>query len=125
MALQNGKNCMTDKDIENSKGESAGMRTREMSISDYNIPDSDYKKLLEYCRNMNVDDRLRLFQSAISAAPGLELPIYESLIMGVGYRTIIKQGRNIPAKEDDFYAYRRKTLAMFYDRLRLFGRWKD
>ena len=116
---------MTDKDIENSKGESAGMRTREMSISDYNIPDSDYKKLLEYCRNMNVDDRLKLFQSAISAAPGLELPIYESLIMGVGYRTIIKQGRNIPAKEDDFYAYRRKTLATFYDRLRLFGRWKE
>lgn len=123
--MQNGKNCMTDKDIENSKGESAGMRTREMSISDYNIPDSDYKKLLEYCRNMDVDDRLRLFQSAISAAPGLELPVYESLVTGVGYRTIIKQGRHIPAKEDDFYAYRRKTLATFYDRLRLFGRWKD
>ena len=101
------------------------MRTREMSMSDYNIPDDDYKKLIEYCRKMDMEDRLKLFQCAISAAPWLEIAIYESLISGVGYRTMEKQGKRIPAKEDDFYAYRRKTLATFYDRLRLFGRWKD
>lgn len=101
------------------------MRTREMSMADYNIPDDDYKKLMEYCKNMGVDDRLRLFQCAISAAPGLEIAIYESIIGGSGYRTMIKKGRYIPVREDDFYAYRRKTLAEFYDRLRLFGLWKD
>ena len=101
------------------------MRTRYKSYSDYGIPMDLQKKLIVKCRNLEQQDRLHLFQSAISAAPGLELPIYESLIMGVGYWTIIKQGRNIPAKEDDFYAYRRKTLATFYDRLRLFGRWEE
>ena len=49
----------------------------------------------------------------------------ESLVTGKGYRTMIRNGKSIPAKEDDFYAYRRKTLATFYDRLRLFGRWKE
>lgn len=101
-----------------------GMRTREMSMADYNIPDDEYKRLIEYCKSMGVDDRLWLFQCAISAAPGLEIPIYESVISGSGYRTMVKNGRYIPAKEDDFYAYRRKTLAEFYDWLRLFGKWE-
>lgn len=83
------------------------------------------KKLKDFCRKMSQEDRLTLFQCTISAAPGLEVHIYDSLVFGVGYRTMENMGRKIPAKEDDFYAYRRKTLACFYDRLRLFGRWKD
>ena len=101
------------------------MRTRYKSYSDYGIPMDLQKKLIVKCRSLEQQDRLHLFQSAISAAPGLEIPIYESLTTGIGYRTILNTGKQIPAKEDDFYAYRRKTLATFYDRLRLFGRWKD
>lgn len=101
------------------------MRTRNMKMQDYNISAEDYRKLLEYCKKMGMEDRLCLFKSAISAAPGLEVPIYDSLVSGIGYRTIVRMGRDIPAKEDDFYAYRRKTLAVFYDRLRMYGRWKS
>lgn len=101
------------------------MRTRYKSYSDYGISMDLQKKLIVKCRNLEQQDRLHLFQSAISAAPGLEIPIYESLTTGSGYRTMLNIGKQIPAKEDDFYAYRRKTLATFYDRLRLFGRWKD
>ena len=92
-------------------------------MRDYGVSPEDQEKLKSYCKNMGVDDRLRLFQCAISTAPGLELAIYESIVTGTGYRTMISAGRDIPVKEDDFYAYRRKTLAEFYDRLRLFGRW--
>ncbi len=89
------------------------MRTRYKKMSDYGISDEDSKKMLDYCQSMNTEERLRLFQCAITSAPGLEIVVYESLVTGAGYRTITKRGRNIPIKEDDFYAYRRKTLAAF------------
>lgn len=99
------------------------MRTREKGMKDYNVPQEDYEELLKRCKKLNIEDGLHLFQCAISAAPGLEIAVYESITTGAGYRTIISRGRFIPCKEDDFYAYRRKTLATFYDRLRLFGKW--
>ena len=100
------------------------MRIREMSMEDHGVFPGDEEKLKRYCRNLNAEERLRLFQCAISAAPGLEIAVYESLITGIGYRTLIKRGKQIPAKEDDFYAYRRKVLAKFYDWLRMTGKWK-
>ena len=96
-----------------------------MNMNDYGVPPDDQDKLYDRCRSLDKEESLILFQCAINAAPGLEIPIYESLTTGIGYRTILNTGKQIPAKEDDFYAYRRKTLATFYDRLRLFGRWKD
>ena len=96
------------------------MRTRYMNMNDYGVPPDDQDRLYNRCKNLNKEESLILFQSAISAAPGLEIPIYESLTTGSGYRTMLNAGKQIPAKEDDFYAYRRKTLATFYDRLRLF-----
>lgn len=100
------------------------MRTREMSLADHGVFPGDEEKLKRYCRKLTVEERLRLFQCAISAAPGLEIHVYDSLTTGDGYRTLERRGRKISAKEDDFYAYRRKALAEFYDWLRLTGRWK-
>lgn len=101
------------------------MRTRDMSLSEHGVFPDDEKALKEYCKsNMSIEERLILFQCAISAAPGLEISVYDSLTTGDGYRTLERRGRKIPAKEDDFYAYRRKALAEFYDWLRLTGRWK-
>lgn len=100
-------------------------RTREMSLVDHGVFPEDEEKLKRYCRNLSVEERLRLFQCAISSAPGLEIAVYESLVTGEGYRTLIRHGRQILIKEDDFYAYRRKALAEFYDWLRLTGHWKD
>lgn len=101
------------------------MRTRYKSYDDYGISPDLQKRLIAKCKNLSQQDRLHLFQSAISVSPGLEIPIYESLTTGAGYRTMVNNGKQIPAKEDDFYAYRRKTLAEFHDRLILLGRWKD
>lgn len=101
------------------------MRMRGMSLTDHGVFPDDEKRLKEYCQgNMGIEERLILFQCAISAAPGLEISVYDSLTTGDGYRTLERRGRKIPAKEDDFYAYRRKALAEFYDWLRLTGRWK-
>lgn len=124
--MQNGKNCMTDKDIENSKGESAGMRTREMSLVDHGVFPGDEEKIKAYCRKeMGVEERRELFRCCISAAPGIEMLVFESITnKGSGYRTLIKRGFQIPAKEDDFYSYQRKALYDFYDWLRMTRRWK-
>lgn len=101
------------------------MRTRELNYESYGLFPGDADKVKEYCqRTLDPSDRIRLFQCALNAAPGLEMDIYESLTTGRGYRTIIKS-RNIPAKEEDFYAYKRKAIAEFYDWLRLTGKWKD
>lgn len=101
------------------------MRTRYKKLSDYDVPPEDQSKLYEKCKKLSQEESLILFQCAISAAPGLEIAIYDSLVSSVGYRTMEKQGEFIPASEDDFYAYRRKTLGEFYRLLRLFGRWED
>nr|DAG08584.1 MAG TPA: hypothetical protein [Caudoviricetes sp.] len=100
------------------------MRTRDRSYDYYGISPEDVKKLRNYCRNMGQEDRLRLFQCAISKAPGLELLIYESITEGIGYISLRRRRGGIPAKADDFYAYQRRTLADFYDWLRMTGRWK-
>lgn len=99
------------------------MRTREKKLTDYGIPTEDIERLKFYCKKCNSDDRLLLFQSAISSAPGLEVSVYDSLVNGLGYERI-SRSRIIPAKKDDFYAYQRKTLAHFYNLLRLIGKWE-
>ena len=99
------------------------MRTRYRTYDYYGIAPEDVKKLRNYCRNMGQEDRLRLFQCAISKAPGLELLIYESITEGIGYISLRRRRGGIPAKADDFYAYQRRTLADFYDWLRMTGKW--
>ena len=98
------------------------MRMRYKYLSDYGIPGQDQKALLIRCAHLDNDEKKILEAAALSAAPGLEKYIIRSITEpGMGYRSI----GDIPIGEDDFYAYRRKTLAIFYDRLRLFGCWKD
>lgn len=104
------------------------MRTREAKMSDYDVPKEDEAQLDIYCRSPDPEIKLILFGCAISKAPGMEIVIYESLTAKdpkeAGYYSLIRRGRDIPAKTDDFYGYRRKVKAEFYHRLKLFGRWE-
>ena len=99
------------------------MRTREKSLLDHGVWPEDIEKLYEYCRHLSREESLLLFQCCISSAYGLEVPVYDSLTTGTGYKTQIKRGREILAKADDFYAYKRKAAAMFYDMLRITQKW--
>lgn len=103
------------------------MRIRDTNLVGHGVFPEDEEKIKAYCRKgIDVEERKVLFQYCISDAPGLEILIFESIInKNSGYRTLIKRGFQIPAKEDDFYAYRRKVLYGFYDWLRMSGRWKD
>ena len=55
------------------------MRTRDKNYSDYGITDDEAKRIKKYCQTASIEDKLTLFQCAISSAPGLEVEIYESL----------------------------------------------
>ena len=72
------------------------MRARDRGYSEYGIQPDDVRRVRDYCRNME----------------------------GVGYDRLDRK-RGVPAKSDDFYAYQRKTVAEFYDWLRLTGRWNE
>ena len=95
------------------------------TYADYGMLKSDEEKTRERCMKASAEERLIILQCAISAAPGLEIAIYDSITSGSGYRTLLRMGRQIPAGEDDFYAYRRKTLAEISRYMRLLGRWKE
>lgn len=99
------------------------MRTRDAKLTDYNVAKEDEERLDEYCKKTDSDLRFILLGCAISVAPGMELAIYESLVTGDGYYTLVRRGIDIPAKPDDFYGYRRKTKAEFYHRLKIYGLW--
>ncbi len=86
------------------------MRTRDKSLSDYGIDCSRAAELVELAR---LEENKGLICNAADLSnPGLSTFIIESLTQKRGYdRIYIKS--HIPAKRDDFYAYRRKALALF------------
>ena len=86
------------------------MRTRDKSLSDYGIVCSRTAELMELARLE--ENKGLICKEAELSNPGLSTFIIESLTQKRGYdRIYIKS--YIPAKRDDFYAYRRKTLALF------------
>lgn len=99
------------------------MRTRYKKLKDYGLTTDEENALKDRCKNLDARDREILHETALSSAPGIEDYICESVINHTGYRTLCEK-QMIPVNEEDFYAYRRKTLAMLYERLKLYGRWK-
>ena len=99
------------------------MRTRYKKLKDYGLTQDDEKKLKDRCNNLDARDIEILRETALSSAPGIENCICESIVKRKGYRELSKT-QKIPVGEEDFYAYRRKTLALFFERLKLYGRWE-
>ena len=69
------------------------MRTRYKTYADYGMLKSDEEKTRERCMKASAEERLIILQCAISAAPGLEIAIYDSITSGSGYRTLLRGGR--------------------------------
>ena len=71
------------------------MLTRNKKLKDYGIPAEDIKKLNAMMKDFPVEYGYLLSGAALSACP------------------------------KDFYGYRRKTVAVLYERMRLLGVWED
>lgn len=88
------------------------MRTRRMKYSDYGVTIQERERMFEYCRNMTAEERGKLEEITREIVPGMEEYICRSLCEGDGYVRQESMGINIPSTPEDFYAYRRKVLAV-------------
>lgn len=94
------------------------MRTRQKSLVDFGVYPEDINRLKNICQKATPEQRHDILHCCISSCPpGIELMVYESIVTNKSYDRIMKT-KYIPAKRDDFYAYKRKAMAMFYDTLR-------
>lgn len=86
------------------------MRTREKNYKDYGISEEEKDRLMELARQEENAALVRV--STEESNQGLSDVLFISLTTGKGYGGIEKK-TYIPAKEDDFYAYRRRALYIF------------
>lgn len=94
------------------------MLTRKKSLVDWGVRQEDVEILKDICRNATADQKKDILNCCMKACPnGIEKIVYESITMNQSYDKIMKK-KYIPIKRDDFYAYKRKSMAMFYDMIK-------
>lgn len=91
------------------------MRTRDRGYDAYGIKPGEELQLMGLARS-SVEHRKALRDAAYQSNSGLAEDIIYSIINSLSYDRL-SQIRDIPAKKDDFYAYRRKALAIFRDHI--------
>lgn len=103
------------------------MLTRNKKLKDYGIPAEDIEKLNTMLKDFPTEYGYLLSGAALSACPKntviADMAI-ENILHRKSYRKISKE-RYIPMNPKDFYGYRRKTVAVLYERMRLLGVWED
>lgn len=103
------------------------MLTRNKKLKDYGIPAEDIEKLNAMLKDFPAEYGYLLSSAALSACPKNTViadMVIENILHRKSYRKISKE-RYIPMNPKDFYGYRRKTVAVLYERMRLLGVWED
>lgn len=106
---------------------SNSMLTRNKKLKDYGIPAEDIEKLNTMLKDFPAEYGYLLSSAALSACPKNTViadMVIENILHRKSYRKISKE-RYIPMNPKDFYGYRRKTVAVLYERMRLLGVWED
>lgn len=88
------------------------LRTREKGYSDYGFVDGESKLLKKWCRSTDFKYAKLLKECAEKANEAISSNIYNSILKGVSYDKLDQMEYQFYGK-NDFYAYRRKTLALF------------
>lgn len=102
------------------------MLTRNKKLKDYGIPAEDIEKLNTMLKDFPAEYGYLLSSAALSACPKNTViadMVIENILHRKSYREISRE-RYIPMNPKDFYGYRRKTVAVLYERMRLLGVWK-
>ena len=106
---------------------SNGMLTRNKKLKDYGIPAEDIEKLNTMLKDFPAEYGYLLSSAALSACPKNTViadMVIENILHRKSYRKISKE-KYIPMNPKDFYGYRRKTVAVLYERMRLLGVWEE
>ena len=91
------------------------MRTRYMGYNDYNMDADDVKSIRHFCESIEAgsDDDSALKKCCQLANNDVAVQLYTSLVEGLSYDEIFKR-EYIPLGRNDFYGYRRKAIARFF-----------
>jgi hypothetical protein len=103
------------------------MLTRNKKLKDYGIPAEDIEKLNTMLKDFPAEYGYLLSSAALSACPKNTViadMVIENILHQKSYRKISKE-KYIPMNPKDFYGYRRKTVAVLYERMRLLGMWEE
>lgn len=106
---------------------SNGMLTRNKKLKDYGIPAEDIEKLNAMLKDFPAEYGYLLSGAALPACPKNTViadMVIENIMHRKNYRKISKE-RYIPMNPKDFYGYRRKTVTVLYERMRLLGVWEE
>lgn len=93
------------------------MRTRCASYNDYGITDGECKDLLELCRNADSKKELLLLQATQESNDIFASILFYSLRNDVSFQRMEMAMGKQPIEPIDFYAYRRKALYLFKEKL--------
>ena len=90
------------------------MRTREMGYTDLQFEAGEEKGLMDYLSGGSFKDFQILLSCAEMANKEIAPELFYSIVADVSYERLDTL-KYIPINKIDFYAYRRKTLAMVRD----------
>ncbi len=93
------------------------MQIRDMKMEDYGISEARSKELMELARLEENRDVLEMAANASNDYLAKYLIVSLSR-KRAGFRTLFKYEAFLPCTKNDFYAYRRRTLAFFDSFLR-------
>lgn len=92
------------------------MKTRYKSYIDYGMSEQKANDLKRKCQVLNADERDSLLKCCKSSNESIAYEILYSLIYNVSYDKLIFS-TEVPISKVDFYAYRRKALFLFNEKL--------
>lgn len=84
---------------------------RNVYMSDYGIGGKELEYLLRYCKSSTGEQQTLILAAAQKSNQALAVVIFFNLITGTGYNQI-SAWYDIPINRNDFYGYRRRTLAI-------------
>lgn len=87
-------------------------------MSDYSMTEQEVKSLLEYCRAAGAKEQVIILKAAQTANEGISIPLLVNLTSGVGYDRL-SMWYEIPMQRKDFQGYRRKSLKVLNDLIKL------
>ena len=100
------------------------MQIRKAGYEDYGMREDEVRRLIAYCRSGTIfDDHEMLLQAAKAAKRDIANLLYFSITNKCSWEKL-DTINYVPISKGDFYAYRRKTLALFRQALIKCGKWE-
>lgn len=97
------------------------MKTRYKGYKDYGFTDGEEKRLMQWVRSVGFKHNHALWTSCRTANPAITDDLYYSLVRNVSYDDLERASIDQTYAKNDFYAYRRKAMGIFREKMKRRG----